>query len=234
MVIQFVVAVAVAEDDDAETGAAPTLAEQLRTVADGWRAHEEMWLAQRRSAIPFASGPERREAERQLRIEHRRRRETGELRGSRLGLITHHVRAILAARQWLDRTYDPVPDGGIYAGRPWGIGSGREGRLDGRVKIELADDLGEQLRRACYWESLPAVTELQEWYDRHGDGPGAAEREGGTLGALLVLKHAMGGPSAADMEQRDQLRNQITTTGDILRAAIDTAARDIAPPLPDN
>jgi hypothetical protein len=86
------------------------------------------------------------------------------------------------------------------------------------VHIDVPDDLGETLIRACYWTSQPAVDRLQAWYDEFGDHwRGRLHNE---------RAHWAGrGPSLVDLAARERLIEQIHTTGQVLRAAIDRALR---------
>lgn len=196
-------------------------------------AERDWWLERRRQlGVQWLRGSARREALAQIRRERAQRRTAGELLGTQRHLLTFFVRRTLAERGW-DKDYKPIPVGERgMPGRPVGrspqsdlaAGVG----LTDRLYFELPDELGEQVRRAAYWESAEAVRALLAWADRYGRGP-AAE---GAEGFAAVMRQAMGmGPSAEALRQREELRRGILTTGDILRraagAACDVLSREI-------
>ncbi|WP_344458381.1 hypothetical protein, partial [Actinomadura kijaniata] len=106
-----------------------------------------------------------------------------------------------------------------------------------RLTVNLPHSLGDTVRRAAYWTSKDAVEALQDWADRWGDGIDVALREAERNGipAELALLAAAGRPSApkSALEIRDRLRQQILTTGDVLRAAIDRASGQALPEMPE-
>ncbi|MFG3423190.1 hypothetical protein [Micromonospora sp. NPDC048063] len=183
---------------------------------------EQEWWRQRRGelGVQWLRGSRRREALAELRRERWRRREAGECLPTQRHLLTFFVRRTLTDRGW-DRAYGPVPVGERgMPGRPLGrsplsdlaAGVG----LTERMYVELPGDVGEQVRRAAYWESAEAVRELLAWADRYGRGPAA----GGAEGFVAEMRQAMGmGPSAEALRRREELRRRVLTTGDILRCA---------------
>jgi len=205
---------------------------QLNTVARVWRDHDRAWLAEQRQALPVYPRREAREAAAALRVEHARLRAEGALLGSATDLVAHHARAVLAARD-LTGDYEPLPAGARTRGRPFGRGPlypGSYTELKTKMSFDLDASLAEQLIRAAYWTSADAVTELERWSDRFGPGPAI----GGPAGALALIANAIGGPRATDMTEREKLRRQIITVGDLLREAIDAAIdAPTPPPLPE-
>ncbi|SCL12946.1 hypothetical protein GA0070616_0073 [Micromonospora nigra] len=192
---------------------------------------EQQWWQQRRVELGVQGlhGSRRREALAELRRDRRRRREAGECLPTQRHLLTFFTRRTLAEQGWA-RAYDPVPAGERgMPGRPLGrsplsdlsIGVG----LTERLYVELPSEVGEQVRRAAYWESAEAVRELLAWADRYGRGP-AAE---GAEGFAAELRQAMGlGPSAEALRRREELRRRVLTTGDILRRAAQAAGGDLS------
>jgi hypothetical protein len=206
------------------------------------RDREEEWIAARRREL-LVPGMSRRAAaavRRDIRAQVARKRRSGEFGGTRDDIVTRAVREELRARG-LDRKWPKPPEGEIEApGRPWGTPPSTpmgEGGYTERVSVNLPYSLGETVRRAAYWTSKDAVEALQEWADRWGDGVDVAMREAERDGipAELALIAAAGNLSAPQsaLEIRDRLRQQVLTTGDLLRAAIDRAASREQPELPD-
>ncbi|MFJ4343632.1 MULTISPECIES: hypothetical protein [unclassified Streptomyces] len=205
----------------------------LEAAVKAGREAEAAWLkaAREQAGIPGLRGrPLSLERER-IRVERARLRESGKLRGSRDLVVTRAVRTELRARG-MDRDWDPIPAHAVSApGRPVGTAAHREGSdedgntlLVGRVTVKLPDDLAERLVRGCYWESAPAVAALWEWAVRWGDGPMGKLKEAARAGApagLAALVAAMATRAPADaLRERDELRGQVVTTGDVLRSAI--------------
>jgi len=205
---------------------------QLKAAAKLWRDHDRAWLAEQRQALPVYPRKEARDAAAALRVEHARLRAEGVLVGSATDLVAHHARAVLTARD-LEGDYAPLPPGARTRGRPYGRGPlypQQYTELKTKMTFDLPADLAQQLIRAAYWTSADAVTELEKWADRFGPGPAI----GGPAGALALLANAIGGPRAADMTEREKLRRQIITVGDLLREAIEAAIdAPTPPPLPE-
>jgi hypothetical protein len=223
----FVVAV---EPDDLQA-----LNEVVRV---GWEAEQE-WLAQVRkvAGVEFLRGKALSEARKQIRAEFHRFRELGRLAGTRDLVMAREVRAELKRRR-MDGKYDPVPAAeAAMPGRRVGTGPQHYGRssddeptqLTGRMYVKLPGALGEQLVRACYWTSAPAVAALWEWQTRWGDGPTVIFREAQRRGAVTIIDlwcAAMAPrPDADAILQKAQLQAQVVTTGDIFRAALKRAIR---------
>lgn len=205
----------------------------LDSAVTAGREAEKAWLkaAREREGIPGLRGRRLSEARERVRTERAKLRDSGKLAGSRDLVVTRAVRAELRSRG-MDRDWEPLPVHAASApGRPVGTGNGREGTdeegktvLVGRVTVKLPDDLAERLVRGCYWTSAPAVKALWEWAERWGDGPIGklkdAMRSGAPAGlAMMAAAFADRAPADA-LRERDRLRAEIVTTGDVLRAAI--------------
>ncbi|WP_331718720.1 hypothetical protein [Streptomyces sp. NBC_00212] len=206
------------------------------------RDREETWVAERRRELLVPGMPRRAAAavRRDIRAQVAQKRRTGEFGGTRDDIVTRAVREELQARG-LDRKWPKPPDGALEGpGRPMGTPPSApmgEGGYTHRVSVNLPLTLGETVRRAAYWTSKAAVEALQEWADRWGDGADVALREAERDGvpAELALMSAAGRPSAPQsaLEIRDRLRQQILTTGDLIRAAVDRATGAGQPEIPD-
>jgi hypothetical protein len=223
---QFVVAV---ESDDLT---------RLNALVKKAAKEEEDWLkeAREREGLQFLRGRAASMARVRIRQEQTRLRARGTLRGSKALVVAPGVRAELKARG-MTKTFAAVPAGDAGAsGRRVGAGPRHYGRLSeedtttltDRVSVELPDELGEQLVRACYWTSQPAVEALWEWQKRWGDGPEVelreAARAGLPSGFLALFTAGLATPATADaLLEKSVLQGQIVTTGDIIRAAIHRA-----------
>ncbi|MFD8708153.1 hypothetical protein ACFV1W_37180 [Kitasatospora sp. NPDC059648] len=207
----------------------------LDLVADMAAAEERAWLAQEREEHLGLRAGKLAAARRATREKLTEEREAGRLAGSRDWLLVPGVRAELAARGW-DHDWPPVPRGALAAGRRWGTDPGRyesqhdegETRFLGRLGLRLPREIGETLQRACYWHNAEIEKQLQEWADQWGDGPEVIMREsvrefGGVtqLAGMAAGLAAMNTPTADELVRRAELRAQVVTTGDILRAALD-------------
>lgn len=190
----------------------------LATRATMFASQEREWMAKRRAemGVDFLRGGERRAVLRQIRQMRDELRAVGELRGTQSGLMTFHTGRVLTAKGW-DGVYPALPAGeAAVPGRPVGRSPDPDLPLSARLAVELPDQMGEQVRRAAYWVSEPAVRELHRWDERFGRGPAA----GGVEGFVAEMRSAMGsGPRAEDLRRREELRAQVVTVGDILRAA---------------
>ncbi|MEU6170190.1 hypothetical protein [Streptomyces tanashiensis] len=208
-----------------------------KVVARGLKA-EVAWLekARKREGVAVLRGKAGQAARARVRAEFAELRARGKLAGTRDLVLAREVRAELK-RRGLDREFEPVPAGVAGSpGRPVGTSPRRAGRswtdptmLSARMAVRLPADLGEQLVRAAYWTSLPAVDALLEWQDRYGDGIEVAflqaMRDSGPAGALGILCAVLKPrPSADDILERAQLQDRIVTTGDIIRSAAERAA----------
>ncbi|MGW1980723.1 hypothetical protein [Streptomyces sp. NPDC001889] len=216
----------------------PVDVRMLEEVVDAAAAAERQWTtdAREREGLEFLRGRAASMARARIREEFARLRARGTLCGTRELILAPQVRAELKART-MHRAFAAVPaaDAGA-AGRRVGAGPRHYGRLseeDGttltaRLAVELPDDLGEQLVRACYWTSAPAVEALWKWQQKWGDGPEVelreAQRAGMGAGWLALFTSGLARPATADaLLEKSTLQAQIVTTGDILRAAVHRA-----------
>ncbi|MFD7645933.1 hypothetical protein ACFV4P_35470 [Kitasatospora sp. NPDC059795] len=196
---------------------------------------ERAWLAEQREGHAGLRGGKLAQARRATREALAAEREAGHLAGSRDWLLVPGVKAELAARGW-DREWPPIPRGGVGAGRRWGTDPGRyDGQHDegetkflGRLGLRLPVEVGGQLQRACYWHNAEIEQQLQEWADKWGDGPEVILREsvrefGGVTEISGMLAALTSTPDADELTRRAELRRQVVTTGDLIRAALDRA-----------
>lgn len=208
---------------------------RLNKLAQAKVEQEKKWLEKRRKGHTGLRAGELAQARKELRAQLAAEREAGRLLGSRDLVLARALRAELTARGWLKEWPAPEP-GGIGPGRRWGADPGRyghdleeDGGFKARLAVRLPEDLGETLRRACYWHCHAIEKQLQEWADRWGDGPEVilrrAEREnGGGIPLMAFVGAALGKRAPLEaLKERDKLRAQIITTGDVLRAAVDRA-----------
>lgn len=208
-----------------------------KVVMEGRKAELE-WLEKARAdeGVEFLRGKALSEARSRIRVHFQQLRAKGKLAGTRDLVLTRDVRAELQRRK-MHGEYEPVPVEDTRApGRRVGTGprhynrSGdEETKLKARMPVRLPASLGEQLVRACYWTSAPAVKALWEWQERWGDGPEVIMREAQRRGAGTVLHlwcAAMSPrPDADSILEKAQLQAQIVTTGDVFRAAVQRAIR---------
>ncbi len=207
---------------------------QLNHISSAFAAEEKEWLELRRRAHKGLRAGELARARAKLRAELAQERAAGRLLGSRDRLRAQARGAELESRRGPGK--HPAPATGASGpGRPWGAdpdrylmehGEGEEAGFKGRLATRLPAALGEQLRRACYWNNKEAVEQLQAWADRFGDGPEVILREaerandGGIPGTALLAAALSKRPDAAAFQERRRLRDQIVTTGDVLRSAV--------------
>ncbi|MFE7056043.1 hypothetical protein ACFVAO_12595 [Streptomyces californicus] len=209
----------------------------LNEVVKAGRKAEHTCLINLRKARGVASlrGKALSEARAEIRKEIRRLREVGLLAGTRDLVVTREVRAELA-RRGMDQEYPPIPaEAAAAPGRRVGTGPRHYGRigdertqLTARMHVKIAGPVAEQLTRGCYWTSAPAVAALWEWQARWGDGPEVIFREAQRSGAVTLL-HVWAAalaprPDADAILKKSELQEQIVTTGDIIRAAVQRAA----------
>ncbi|MFF2331940.1 hypothetical protein, partial [Streptomyces sp. NPDC058103] len=207
------------------------------------RDREDAWIAERRQERLEPGMPRRAAAavRSEIRAETARKRRSGEFGGTRDDIMTRAVREELQARGH-DREWPKPPEGELEApGRRWGTPPSQPmggGGYTHRLSVNLPHTLGETVRRAAYWTSKDAVEALQDWADRWGDGTDVALREAERhdIPAELALLAAAGRPSApkSALEIRDRLRQQILTTGDLIRAAVDRASGEEEPTIPSD
>lgn len=149
------------------------------------------------------------EALRKVRADRARRRASGELLGTRDALIAHCLRFVMEQRGLTAREYAPVPEGERHSGRPLGDFRQKHGhaakggvRYETALSVHLPDELGEQLARSVYWETIGPVNALRAWQQ---------EWEGKTVTQEILA-------------QRDALRALIFSAGEVLRQAVREAA----------
>ncbi|MGX1956065.1 hypothetical protein ACWIGY_38000 [Streptomyces anulatus] len=205
----------------------------LNEIVKAGRKAEEDWLEQAREdeGVRFLRGKAKSEARGRVRAKFAALREKGKLAGTRDLVVARAVRAELKTRT-MDGPYEPLPvNDARMPGRRVGTGPRHYARLGdettkltGRMAVRLPADLGEQLVRATYWTSAPAVKALWEWQSRWGDGPAVIFREAERRGAMTLLdlwSAAMASrPDSDAIFEKAKLQDQIITTGDIFRAAV--------------
>ncbi|MCX4682627.1 hypothetical protein OG413_46640 [Streptomyces sp. NBC_01433] len=212
--------------------------EALDEKVSAGRASELAWLKKAREdeGVRFLRGKAQSEARGRVRAKFAAMRAKGKLAGTRDLVVARAVRAELKT-QALDGPYEPLPSKDArMPGRRVGTGPSHYDRfghektkLTARMAVRLPADLGEQLVRATYWTSAPAVKALWEWQTRWGDGPEVIFREAERRGAVTLLDvwcAAMASrPDADAIFEKAKLRAQIITTGDIFRAAVKRTIR---------
>ncbi|MFI9845163.1 hypothetical protein ACIHFD_49650 [Nonomuraea sp. NPDC051941] len=127
-------------------------------------------------------------------------RERGELLDTQDVFMTHAVQAELRQRGW-DHDWPPIPDNAPRSGR-W-PGSLDRGWAE-KLTLSLPTALAERARAACFHTSADAIDKLRAWRDRHPE----------------VVTEATA-PTA--YQEYMELARQVTTTGDLWRAALDNA-----------
>ncbi|KGI79307.1 hypothetical protein IL38_24315, partial [Actinopolyspora erythraea] len=118
------------------------------------------WEQELEHALAITDPSERRNVLRELRQKRDHLRAEGQLWDTASAVITYYLTLELDDRGWLHRRWRAVPaHEAEMPGRRWGVtSSGWQARL----RVHLPDDLGDRLRRATYWTSLPATRRLQE------------------------------------------------------------------------
>jgi len=191
-------------------------AELLADAIAAERAREKAWLRQRRDELAVRvraerlTAGQRGAAERAITAELEQLRIDGQLRGTRSAYLAPVVRDLLAERGW-NRRFKPVP--ARRRGRPWGAS---DQGFQGRVGVYLPDDLADQVERACYAVSAPALAKLERWHDRHGD------HWRGHLHSPDRARTGQG-PSTTDLATKQRLADQVWNPARFLRDAIDKA-----------
>lgn len=174
------------------------------------------WWAPRKEQLDQVEKPSERSILRaRFKREYAAAVEAGRLISTRDTLIVPAVVAELDERGWRG-PYDPLPVSARGPGRRWGSTSVGGDRRH-LISIRLPADLHARLERACYWENLDLVNQLERFYDNFGDSPNLPEARPGEE------------PNALAIRYRDQLRADIVTTGDVLRAAIDRVIKERPP-----
>lgn len=211
----------------------PADLERLNAIADKAAEVEAKWLAQARKDLAGLRGVALSDARRAIRIELAELRNDGKLAGTRDLVMRPAVLAEVVARG-LNRNWPPAPAGETDSpGVRWGMTPDRYGRdtegettLTARLPLNLSNSIGERVVRGCYWVSEPAVKALKQWHIRWGDGPVIALREatranGGQVSDLAVICAMMRPRATGDaLLERARLQAQVTTTGDVIRAAV--------------
>ncbi|MGW6952870.1 hypothetical protein [Streptomyces xanthophaeus] len=170
------------------------------------QAAEARWqaAAEQDASLAVLRGAELRAARVRIRAERDRLREAGHHQVTRWRALAPALRAELEQRSLL-RPWEPVPEGAQQAGQTLG-GTGPHGGagLTARLCVTLPDTLAVPLQQGVYWTNLPHVRALEAWTDRWGTGP-TAQRS----------------TPAEALEERTQTAALITTTGAILRTALE-------------
>ncbi|WP_457519439.1 hypothetical protein [Streptomyces sp. TE33382] len=210
----------------------------LNEVVKAGLKAERAWLKQAREdeGVRFLRGKAQSEARGRVRAKFAAMRAKGKLAGTRDLVVARAVRAELKT-QALDGPYEPLPSQDArMPGRRVGTGPSHYDRfgdektkLTGRMAVRLPADVGDQLVRATYWTSAPAVKALWEWQARWGDGPEVIFREAERSGAVTLLDVWCAAnasrPDADSILEKAKLQAQVITTGDIFRAAVKRAIR---------
>ncbi|WP_329492613.1 hypothetical protein OG618_37685 (plasmid) [Kitasatospora sp. NBC_01246] len=207
-------------------------------AAADYFAVEKRWLEKARAAAEeLPTRADRAQARQEVRAELARRRASGELIGNRSLMVAAGLRQVLAERG-LAGDYEPVPPGTMSRGRPVGDTDRRHGHVRGEggfkatLRLELPADLEEQLRRAVYWHTWEVIEQLRKWADKWGEAPEIRLQRAQAKGvpAVLAALAAVLAPRAtrAALEERERLRAQIVTTGDLLREAVRAVAGGLA------
>lgn len=210
----------------------------LDEVVRANRASEMEWLREARNShgVTRLRGKALSQARARVRADLAQLRQKGKLAGTRDLVLTHEVNAELKRRS-MTGPFDPLPAEHTSApGRRVGTGPRHYDRLGddetkftARMAVRLPADLGEQLVRATYWTSAPAVAALWEWQEHWGDGPEVIFREAERAGALNLLTLFAAGfakrPDADALMEKAKLQASVVTTGDVFRSAVKRAIR---------
>ncbi|MFE2275547.1 hypothetical protein ACFXB4_40815 [Streptomyces lavendulae] len=175
------------------------LVQEQQTAETRWQAS-----AEQDADVLRLRGPELRAARAAIRAERDRLRENGTHRVSRLRALAPALRAELDHRGLL-RDWDPIPEGAQRAGQTLGgTGPNRGTGLTARLVVSLTESLWTPLHRGVYWTNLPHVQALELWRDRWGPGS--------STGRTTATPDALA--------ERERIAAHITTTGDVIRAAL--------------
>jgi hypothetical protein len=171
---------------------------RLTTRLSAEKTRRRELLDEARSRITPAMGAlARAELRAETARELARLRRQGELADTVDVLVTHAVRAELAARGW-DVDWPPVPGTAPRAGRwPGSRDTGWAEAITARIPAELE----AQVHAACWHTSSDAIEALRSWRDDHPH---------------LVF-------DAVDLADYERLADQVTTPGMVWRAAVDRA-----------
>lgn len=171
---------------------------------------------------------EKKAMQQEYRAERDRLIAGGELAFTRPQLLRQALRAHIDAMGWRQREWKSVPAGeDVGPGRRWGTG---HQNFTTSLLVDCDDVEGELVRRVAYWQSEAATRELVKWTDRWGRGPAAARDLPEAVQGLAMIATMLNPPRAKDMRERDKLRAQIVTTGDIMRQIIRRAGDGYSPP----
>lgn len=172
------------------------VAEQVGTVVQAHVDEAAAWWKTRLAQVQAIGAPAvRRSALADLRAERERRRAAGEHFDTMSAVIVHQLIAVLDEKGWRARRWRPIPHNeGELPGRRWGVAPNSRGELTGRLRVHLPADLAELVRRATWWTSAPATAKLQ------------------ALAGFRTL-------SPDQLDERERLRAQVITTGDLIREA---------------
>ncbi|MFJ8215051.1 hypothetical protein [Streptomyces sp. NPDC096033] len=162
-----------------------------------------------REELALLRGAQRRAAQARIRAGRHERRESGLHRLTRALALAPGLWAELEHRGLL-REWQPVPADAPKAGQTLGGTAPHAGPgLTGRLVVALPETLWQPLVRGVYWTNQPHVQALQAWTDRWGPGPAA--------GRCAAPPEALA--------ERERSAAQVTTTGEVLRAALERVLR---------
>jgi hypothetical protein len=196
------------------------LAESLAARVDAEKELEELWRDAQRAMIPeFATPAEETALHEAIQAEFDELRKADQMLSTRSALIIPALKAELEERGWMRRRWKPVP-AGVRSRRGRRVGTPDQ-RFTHRFVVQLPDNLGTRLVRACYNSSKKSVEGLQEWRLTFGDGPRGSLHKGEFWTGA--------GPSRTDMRRKEKFLSGITYPPDVLRAA---AQRVVASPEP--
>jgi hypothetical protein len=201
---------------------------ELAAVMAVEKARIKRWKQPRQSRIAKIEKPaDRTIARGKLKRDFNAAVRAGKFITSRDVLIEDAVVAELDERGWFGvvdddgviHPYPEVPEEFRGPGRRYGSTDVEQryrvgdpfpgGSTTRRIGLVLSDEVGQRLARACYHEHKHLVAQLEAFYGVFGDSP------------LLPDPRPGEQPDELAKRYRDELRAQITTTGDILRAAVD-------------
>ncbi|MEU7822939.1 hypothetical protein [Catellatospora sp. NPDC049133] len=196
----------------------------LTALVAMWQPVEAGWRARRRQELDTEAALQTANAElAQMRadnnVQFKVLREAGRLRGSIAAVILPALRDNMAARGWFDQEWPELPSGVRgRRGRPWGAA---DRQFTALLAVDLPDDIGERLLRACHHTSAPAVADVMSWHDTHGDHWRGVAHTG--------KLDRFGKPSSLSIQRRNDARANIIQAAEVLREA-GYAALDVTPP----
>ncbi|MCX5192307.1 hypothetical protein OOK31_00095 [Streptomyces sp. NBC_00249] len=176
------------------------LVQEHQTAETKWQAD-----AEQTAGVLNLRGPGLRTARARIRAERDRLRESGRHRVTRRRALTPALHTELEQRGLLQQ-WEPVPEGAQQAGQMLGgTGPHAGAGLTGRLCVALPDAIWMPLHRGLYWTNLPHLEALQAWTDQWGRGRAA--------GRAAVPQEVL--------DERARHAAHVTTTGTVLRAALD-------------